>query len=246
MSARLHLRRLVLGLEDDENEGVWRERIAERYPKLQHTLDHYIWSRRTGRGDAQQLQQVLDPQIAAAAPKTPARSQYRVGLFYQLSGQPQAALAAYQKGAGDRRDVRAASFDDLWAAAVAQQLGDNQTRDAALRRVAGLEGAEVATFRNVAQWLERRVAGKPGRPADVAVARQIVEKAAPNDRTGLSGILGRFLDSLRQSDEAVEFYRMAVAEPAGRFGASYAFICAVMRDRGLDPRQGRPAAKPQP
>lgn len=244
--AMLCVIRCYQGLEDDENEGVWRERIAERYPKLQHMLDHYIWSRRTGRGDAKQLQQALDPQIAAAAPKTPARSQYRVGLFYQLSGQPQAALAAYQKDADDRRDARAASFDDLWAAAVAQQLGDGQARDAALRRVAGLEGAEVATYRDVAQWLQKCVAGKPGEPADVASARQIVAKASPSDRTGLSGIIGRFLDSIRQADEAVEFYRMAVAEPAGRFGASYAFICAVMRDRGLDPREGRPAAKPQP
>ncbi len=234
--------RCYQGLGDDEQEGVWRARVAERYPKVRHSLDYYVWARRTGQGNAEQLLPALDPQIAAVAEKTEPKSQYIIGLFYQLSKRPQPALAAYQKGAGDHRDLRVACFDGLWAAALAQELGNPAVRDAALQQITKLAGPQAASYRELAQWVQRLVA-EGGKSIDLAQAEQMASNAPRNDRAALCSVIARFLELSERTDDALKFYWKAVAEPAPRFAASYALACAALRDRGLDPRQGPATTK---
>ena len=95
--------RCYRGLGDEDHEGIWRERIVERYPQTHHWLDYYIWARRTGSHKAQQLERIVEPMIAKTAPQTEAGSQHMVGLFYQLCKRPKEALAAYRKGAETAR-----------------------------------------------------------------------------------------------------------------------------------------------
>lgn len=237
--------RCCRGLGDDKQEGVWRERIVERYPKTQHALDHYVWSRRTGLGDAERILRALDPQIAAAAAKTDAESQYMIGLYYQLSNRPREALAAYLRGADGHRSVRQTCFDCLWAATLAVQLDDAKVRDQTLQRVAKLNDPSVAPFRKLAEWAQTMFALDPSQGPDLAAARDIVAAAEPSDRTGINCFFGRFLDVYGRQDEALEFYRAAIADRTNHVSATYAYVCALLRDRGLTPdRDEKPAAEP--
>lgn len=234
--------RCYQGLGDEKQEGVWRARVAERYPKVRHSLDYYVWARRTGQAKAEQLPPALGPQIAAAAETTEPKSQHIIGLFYQLSKRPQPALAAYQKGAADHRDPRVACFNGLWAAALAQELGNPAVRDAALQQITKLAGTQAASYRELSQWLQRLVADG-GRSNDLDQAGKIVDNAARNDRAAVCCVIARFLELSERTDDALAFYWKAVAEPAPRFAASYALACAALRDRGFDPHQGPAATK---
>ncbi|HEV3339866.1 MAG TPA: hypothetical protein VG125_05900, partial [Pirellulales bacterium] len=47
--------RCYQGLGDEEEEGVWHERIVDRHPSGENARERYLWSRRTGLGDAKGL-----------------------------------------------------------------------------------------------------------------------------------------------------------------------------------------------
>ena len=238
--------RCYRGLGDDEQEGLWHSRIVERYPKSQHWLEYYLWTRRTGNARAESLLKIVDPMIAATAPQTNAESQYMIGLFYQLSKRPREALAAYRKGAEGHLDVRHTCFDSLWMAVIAAELGDTMTRDQALKRVAQLADPGAAPFRRLAEWQQAcwRLS-KEQRP-DLAAAREIAAAAEAKDRTGVNCFIGRTLELRGDFDAAVEFYRAALAEPVARPTATYAFVLTVLRDRGIEPDKGAARNEPQP
>lgn len=227
--------RCYRGLGDDENEGVWRTRVAERYPKTSHSLDLYVWSRRTGLGDADQLFRAIEPAVAAAAQKTSAESQFMVGLFYHLGKQPGKALAAYRKGCEGNPNARSLCFSNLWAATLAQELGEVEVRDQCLERIAQLKDAKVAHFRKLAEWLQTMLAGDKQQRPDLAAAREIAAAAVATDRTGVNCFLANFLDLTGRKDDALTFYRAAIDDPAAHFTATYAYVCATLRDRGLMP-----------
>lgn len=236
--------RCYVGLGDDEQEGLWRSRIVERYPKTQHWLDYYVWARRTGDAQAESLLKTVDPMVAAAAPQIGAESQYLIGLFYQLSKRPKEALAAYRKGAEGHLDLRHKCFDSLWMAAVASELGDAEGRDQALDRVAKLSEPSVASFRRLAEWLQACWRLSKEQQPDLEAARQIAAAAEAKDRTGVNCFVGRALELRGQFDAAVEFYQAAVEASAGRASATHDFVCAVLRDRGIEPGAGEHEAEP--
>jgi len=238
--------RCYAGLGDDEQEGVWRSRIVERYPSTSYWLDYYFWARSTGSPDAERLLQTVDPIVTKAAPRFNDASQYAFGLFYQLTKRPKEALAAYRKGASGRQDVRGICFDSLWAAAVASELGDAEGRDQALERVAKLSDPSVASFRRLAEWLQASWRLSKEQQPDLEAARQIAAAAEAKDRTGVNCFIGRTLDLRGQFDAAVEFYQAAVREPAGRQSATYSFVCCILRDHGIEPAKGAAKIEPQP
>jgi tetratricopeptide (TPR) repeat protein len=228
--------RCCQGLGDDKQEGVWRSRVAERYPKPHHLLDLYVWSRRTGLGDAEELFRAIEPAIAATARQTSAESQFMVGLFYHLGKQPREALAAYRKGAEGNADARSLCFSNLWTATLAEELGETELRDQSLACVARLKDPRFSHFPKLAKWLQAMLAAGKEQGPDLAAAREIAAAAVETDRTGVNCFIANFLELTGHKDEAVAFYRDAIAEHAGRFTATYAFVCATLRDRGLIPR----------
>ena len=229
--------RCYRGLGEDELEGVWRSRIVERYPKTNHWLDYYVWARRTGSDEAQRLLTIVDPLMAEAAPRFDAESQYMVGLFYQLSKRPKEALAAYRKGADGHLDARQTAFDCLWMAALAGELKDAATRDQALERVAKLTDPAAASLRRLADWLQESWKLAADARPDLAAARAIAAGADPKDRTGIHCFIARALEQRGQWDDAVEFYQAALADPISRPSATYAMVCVVLRDHGVQPGQ---------
>lgn len=231
--------RCYQGLRDDRQEGVWRSRIVERYGKPVEWLDYYTWSRRTGMGDSAAIMKTLEPMVAAVAQNAPADLQYRLGLYYQLSRQPRKALAIYQKGVEGGQDERRVCFDRLWTAALAQELNDAPTRDAALGHVAETRDPSLTAYAKLAVWINS-LAGDGGQQPDLALPRELAAAAGANDGPTLNAMAGRFLDLFGHKDEAVAFYRAAVAAPEGRFSATCMLACALLRDRQLDPHEGEP------
>lgn len=227
--------RCYRGLGDDKNEGVWRARVAQRYPKTQHSLDLYVWSRRTGQGNAEQLFRAIEPSVAAAAPQFAAGSQFMIGLFYHLGKQPRKALAAYHKDVESDQNPRSMCFSSFWTATLAQELGEVELRDQSLQRMARLKDPKAAPFRKAAEWVQAMLAADKQQRPDLAAAREIAASAEATDRTGVNCFIANFLDLTGRKDDAVAFYRAAIAEPAGRFTATYAYVCATLRDRGLMP-----------
>ena len=238
--------RCYAGLGDDEQEGVWRARIVERYPSTAYWLNYYVWARRTGSPDAERLLQIVDPIVTKEAPRFNDASQFMFGLFYQLTKRPQDALAAYRKGANGRQDVRGICFDSLWMAAVATELGDTQSRDQALERVATMSDPSVASFRRLAEWQQACGRLNKEQQPNLEAARQIVAAAEVKDRTGINGFIGRTLDLRGQFDAALEFYQAAFEEPAARTTATYWFVCATLRDHGIERGKGAAKIEPQP
>ncbi|HVW38083.1 MAG TPA: hypothetical protein VHB99_12285 [Pirellulales bacterium] len=229
--------RCYRGLGDDENEGIWRERIVERYPKAAHWLDYYVWARRTGSEKSQQLERTVEPMIAKEAPQTDAGSQHMVGLFYQLCKRPKEALTAYRKGA-ETRDARHACFNNLWLATVAGELKERAVRDQAIERVSKISDPAAAPFRPLTEWLKKCWQLGEGQSPDLKTAREIAAAAEGNDRVGVNCFIARALDLRGDFDDAVEFYQAATNDPAGRFGATYSLATAILRDHGIEPRKG--------
>ena len=232
--------RCYRGLGDDEHEGIWRERIVERYPKPAHWLDYYIWARKTGSNKAQQLEQIVEPMIAKAAPQTDAGSQHLVGLFYQLCKRPKEALTAYRKGA-EIRDARDACFNNLWLAIVAGELKETAVRDLAIERVSKLSDPVAAPFQRLIEWLKACWRQSEGQSPDLKAAREIAAAADGNDRVGINCFIARALDLRGDFDDAVEFYQAATGDTAGRFGATHSLATVILRDHGIEPH--KPAAK---
>lgn len=228
--------RCYQGMRDDRQEGVWRARIVERYEKLVEWLDYYAWSRRSGLGDSAAILKTLEPMVAAAAQNARSDLQYQLGLYYQLSRQPRKALAIYQSG-GSGQDERRVCFDRLWTAALAQELNDAPTRDAALGRIAETRDPSLAPFAKLAVWI-KTLAGDGGQKPNLAMPREIAAAAGASDRPTLNAMAGRFLDLFGHKDDAVAFYREAVAAPESRFSATCMLVCALLRDRQLDPYEG--------
>lgn len=228
------------GLGDYEHEGIWRARIVERYPKLPYWIDYYVWTRVTGLGDSAEVLKTLRPMVAALPESTRGS---RLGMFYQLIKQPRRALAAYQEADRGAQDARGVCFDDLWTAALAQELGETQQRDAALARVAKAQDPAVSQYRKLAEWLAALVALERGAPPDLAAVRAIVAAAGPNDRPTLNAFIGRFLDLCGQQEPASDFYREAAESPDGRFSATCNFVRALLRDRAGGAHDGLRAAE---
>jgi hypothetical protein len=56
----------------------------------------------------------------------------------------------------------------------------------------------------------------------------------------------RALDLRGEFDAALEFYQAAVvAAPARRTGAMYSFVCATLRDHGIEPSKGATKIEPE-
>ena len=145
------------------------------------------------------------------------------------------------------------------AALAAQEIGDEQVRDAALRRAIAADSASDA-WKQLARWMQTSAAGTASNDADLDKARAIlVSETDPSRRAALNYFLGRYLALCGRWDEAVAFLQVAAVDPMIRFSDYQTLACAALRDRGVKPggesqqatpkgddhadRNGRPAAK---
>lgn len=223
------------GLGDDENEGLWRGRLAERYPSQEDSLELYFWSRRSGVGNAPAMSRLLDPSMADWAGEPPSRKQHRVGVFYQLSGRPELALAAYQKAAQDRSELQFAYTAQLRIVLIAQELGNASLRDEALRALLSLRDPAMAPFEKTGAWIERELARGEQEPADLASARDLVASAKPEVRPALNYAIGRFLELRGRPEAANPFLDAAASSAPSRKTLSRILASAALRDRGVTP-----------
>lgn len=224
------------GLGDDRNEGLWRERIVDRYPSQEDSLQLYFWFRRSGLGDAPALVQRLDPELSAWAEKAAPRQQHQIGVFYQLSGRPRQALDAYRKAANDLSDLRLAYTARLRAALVAMEQDDEQVRDQELNSLTAIRDSALASFQKLGAWLERDLAHPKDAKADLAAARQLVSDADAKERPALNYAIGRYLAFRGQpDDDANLFLDAAASSPEARASLSRVLASAALRDRGATP-----------
>jgi tetratricopeptide (TPR) repeat protein len=223
------------GLNDDENEGLWRTRLVERYPSKEDSLALYFWARRSGLGNAPALARVIDGAVSEWAKEQPSRRQHQVGVFYQLSGRPALALAAYQKAAKDRSELRFAYTAQLRVAVVAQELGNASARDEAIQALTSLRDPALASFEKTGAWIERELTRGEQEPPDLASARALVAGATKEERPAFDYAIGRFLELRGRIDDAIPFLDSAASSAESHKTLSRFLASAALRDRGATP-----------
>jgi tetratricopeptide (TPR) repeat protein len=223
------------GLGDDENEGRWRARMAERYPSPANSMALYHWARRSGLGDAESLAGQLDPVVADWAENNAPSGQHGVGIFYQLSGRPRQALAAYQKATNDRSNLQFAYTAQLRLALVALELGDVRAREEALKALRAIRDPALADFQRLGAWLEQELARPIEEPPDLAAVRKTIAEAASNHRPSLNFAVGRFLELRDRGEEAEPFLDAAASSAESHKMLSRVLASAALRDRGATP-----------
>jgi hypothetical protein len=121
------------------------------------------------------------------------------------------------------------------AALVAEEIGDRQARDDALRRVASSSDQAAVSWKKIAAWLQASVADAAP-PADLDAARGILaSEANPALLAQLNYFVGRYLALRGHWDDAVPFLQFAASAPHLRFTDTRSLACAALRDHGLNP-----------
>lgn len=231
--------RCHLGLGDDEEEGLWHERISDRYPSARNAREQYFWSRRSGLGDAAALAEAALLRIGPEQEFAPLGEQLRYAAFFWLTHHFDDAVGCYQRVAGMAHDDPGKSaFANVCIALIGQEQGDAAARDAALETLAALRGADVDQFRRTATWL---AAGLKAKHLDIAAAQQIAADAPAAYQPAINFVLGYALALAGQAQDAVPFLQTASTLRQAPEAMSRTLAAAALRDRGLVPgklRQG--------
>jgi tetratricopeptide (TPR) repeat protein len=243
--------RCYQGLGDEQQEGVWHERMVDRHPSGENARERYLWSRRTGLGDAKALAdeatrrlgagsgflrafsrarlrqgsaQVRMGQADSQAQNAQAYSQARSGTFFWLAGRPDEAVEFYQAAAELSEDLALAAFCHSCCALIAEERGDQAGRDAALAAVAALRGPETDHYRRFASLLGKGISDKKIDPEE---AEGIAASAPAADQGAMNFLLGYAMLLVGRTREAVPFL--------GAGSMSRTLASATLRDRGLVP-----------
>lgn len=237
--------RCYQGLRDDENEGLWRERLAERYPGVVHLRNLYFWVRRTGQPPRPELVAEIDRRMPNPAADATAVAQYRIGSFFLMSDRPRKALAAFERGAARQDDPGTSAGCAIMHAVTAWQIGLTKERDAILEKLNQRQDESSADLRAVSGWLRALPAPDAKRQPDVAKATKLIESSEATHRPLITYAIARGLDLAGHHDAAIPLLQLVATHPSGTFSASRELACAELRDRGLVPGEADgKAAKP--
>lgn len=218
------------GLGDDEQEGVWHERIEERYASAVHAREHYLWSRRTGLGDSQALADRALARIGQGQLFAMPFELRRYAAFYWLSHRLDDAIRCYELAAEMDRPQGNPAFSYLSIALLNQEKNDAAARDEALAQISDVSTSEQ--FLKLAKWLE---AGFAAKSLDVDEAQELAATAPRNDQPAINFLIGYALLLSRQPNDAVPFLETAATLNQGATAPSRTLAAATLRDRGLNP-----------
>jgi tetratricopeptide (TPR) repeat protein len=224
--------RCYQGLGDDQQEGAWHERIVERYPSAANAREHYLWSRRTGLGDAQVLADRAFSRIGPEQEFAQLNEQMRFAAFYWLSRRVDDAIRCYESAASMAEDPGSPAFCRLCIALIDQEKGDQASRDEALAQLSTLRGPEARPFQNLKSWWNNGLAAKN---LDPDGAQQLVADAPRERKPAMNFLVGYALLLNQQTQDAVPFLQTAATLGQGAGAPSRALAAAALRDRGLVP-----------
>lgn len=195
--------RCYVGLLDEEQEGIWRERLLERYPSQSYAENYFYWCRRTGQGDADAALEILDSYLAAQ----PGDNSVSGRAFIHLTaGRRREALKAFQAEAKQEGiEPKSAQFNLCYATMLALELSETEAANAALETIA----LTPSNFAKVMRLYETCRAAGEGARFDVAEARRILHGRPPAGVNNLALFVGWLLELVDQKTDAVEFYRIA-------------------------------------
>ncbi|HJT35202.1 MAG TPA: hypothetical protein VJ783_24470 [Pirellulales bacterium] len=224
--------RCYQGLGDDEQEGAWHERITDRFPSAATARDHYLWSRRTGLGDARALADRALTRIGPGQLFAAPAEQMRFAAFYWLAHRPDEAIRCYELAASMAPEQGNPAFCHLCIALISEEKGDRASRDEALAQATAMRRPESQHFQKLSDWLSE---GFAAQKLDVDAAGQFVAEAPRNDRPAMNYLVGYAMLLTRQSQDAVQFLQMAATLGQGAGAPSRTLASAALRDRGLIP-----------
>ncbi|HEX5445599.1 MAG TPA: hypothetical protein VFW87_17360 [Pirellulales bacterium] len=232
------------GLGDIEREGLWRSRVAERYPKTSYSLEWYFYCRRNGLDCGQGAIENIDAQLAANNETFADNAANRLATFYVLTDRPKLALRCYQRFTGSGEDASRLNQGCLAAALAAHEIGDRQARDDALRRLVAADTAFDA-WKQLAGWLQASLAADAPTATDLDQVRGILASETEQSRRAvLNYFLGRYLALRGQWDQAIEFLQVAASDPKIWFSDFQTLARAALRARGIKPGSQSPSAPP--
>lgn len=222
-----------------EGLGHWAEAEryykanAERYPPLGY-VHWYLFCRRTGKGHVEVPRAWIEQLFAE-----PESREHRIiadsaAAFYVLEGNLETALSLYKKAFHKQNNP----YYGLLVALVADQLGQTEECDAALKRIVEKGPGFPNPTTGKADHNEIRLAkmliqdlAEGGQAAlDVEAARKLHPDDSPYDQVNLDYFLGKYFELRGHEDRAVECWRRCMVSNV--FVKCRTFACSELLRRG--------------
>jgi hypothetical protein len=147
------------GMHNWGRAELWARRISERYPNF-HAFVWLYFCKRTGRGDLQAARELAEQYIEDIGGAESANPEH-VGIFCWLCGEPAKALGALQKA----YELSPSASLGVEVMLLADQGGDQTTRDAFMKTVIANHRDEAPESAQVCELLEKSLSEKGERLA---------------------------------------------------------------------------------
>lgn len=218
--------RCYAGLLDEEQEGVWRGRLVERYPSYAHAENYFFWCCRTGLGDADIAMQILEPYLQADKREEAAADR---AFIYHAAGQRRKTIEEFE-AAAKRKEVKQDSrqFYFGFIAPLAIELGEAERANEALKNIEAGGG----NYAKVAALYEKFRDGGEGAKFDVDEVHRILQGRSPYGLVNVSWFAARLLEAAGQKREAIEFYRIAATVPDTNLHVNHCLSRQALRRLG--------------
>jgi tetratricopeptide (TPR) repeat protein len=196
------------GLQQWEEAEQMLRAEAERYRG--HELGWYYFCKRTGQGDLESARE-----LARKAIESPDEDPIAAAAYWCLENQPAKALPPGEKALANRNDP----YDGLFVALLADELKENQRRDAALQQVVtkgpGYRGGPRNEPRPELVALGTLMAGDLARGGkgeiDVPAAEKAASKGNADEQMRVWQVLAKYLDLHGHPEQAIRLWKKCIA-----------------------------------
>ncbi|MFO7906837.1 MAG: tetratricopeptide repeat protein [Pirellulaceae bacterium] len=224
------------GLGNWEKANDYYKANANRYPHSGY-LPWYLFCRRTGKGNVKPVRERVQQQLENPAMRKAERYPSSTAAFYVLEDNLKKAVQIYEKVFHEADNP----YYGLHAALIADELGQTERRDTALRRIVdkGPECVNAAT--DEPQHNEIRLAelfrqdlAEGGRVAfNIETARTLHPDDSRHDQPNVDYFLAKYLELRGKEDLAIELWQQCMVSNV--FLKNRTLACGELIRRGHEP-----------
>ncbi len=191
------------GLGQLDKAILWYDRLNERYGNRE--LEFLQWCQRNGSPEVDRAYAAAARGVDVMVAQLPSEKLYAPALLMLAAGKLPRAEQLFSRAFENSTNARSRCFNGMFLVLVAQALGDENVRNAALKSMAALSDPTQATSIELAKILAAAVKEDSGR-LDLDQVDQLLKSASSEDQTNLNFVVGRWLELHGQKDQAITHY----------------------------------------
>jgi tetratricopeptide (TPR) repeat protein len=189
-------------LKNWDAANKWYRVAAERY-QIQ-CFDWYFSCQQTGQMDLQGAREVTDRYVKSFAGRFPDEvSAYQAGRYYLCERQLDKSREAFRQ----LRSHRETDWYDLYLALLAEAIGDNVERDAALKALDALPGDGKNHLKVLAKPLRQLLTGDKKERIDLSDMEAAIKTLTAGLQADACFFVGWALDLRGQKDQASDYWK---------------------------------------